>query len=116
MKKGVISIALFITGLAFSYVLVAFGIVGFLIGKYGGGKREGIEGRIRSIIIPMGKLRLHLHHWLIGTIMMLVCWVQGLSVYIPPEILYGVIGGFAWQGVYCYADWHRVVYRNPHRE
>ncbi len=99
-------------GSVFSYISVICWILGYLIAKYGGGRAAGIPGRIRSIVIPIGKFRLHLHHWLLGSLMMCVGLAKNVFIYIPPEVFYGMLGGFVWQGVYCYSDWYRVIYRS----
>lgn len=112
MGKLIITAGLFLLGLATSQLSILFGILGFLIAKFGGGESDGRRGRIRSIIIPLGEFRLHFHHWIIGLLLMVICWAKGVSPLIPPEAVYGTLGGLVWQGIYCYGDWHRIVYRH----
>ena len=101
-----------VIGAVFSYISVLCWIFGYLIAKYGGGKTDGIQGRIRSIVIPVGKFRLHLHHWLLGALMMCVGVAKSIFIYIPEEVFYGMLSGFVWQGVYCYGDWYRIIYKS----
>ena len=111
MIKKTLGTTLFLVGLIVNWITVFFGLCGFLIAKYSGGKEDGIQGRVRSIIIPLGKFRLHLHHWLVFSLMMFIGLIKSIFIYIPPEIFYGLLSGLAWQGVYSYGDWHRVIYR-----
>ena len=111
MVKRIATLLALAIGSVFSYISVLCWILGYFIAKCGGGRTEGIQGRIKSIIIPVGKFRLHLHHWLLGVLMMCVGLVKSIFLYIPPEVFYGMLGGFVWQGVYCYSDWHRIIYK-----
>ena len=111
MIKNTFATTLFLIGLIFSWITVFFGICGFLIAKYSGGKEDGIQGRVRSIIIPLGKFKLHLHHWIIFALMMFAGLAKNIFIYVPPEIFYGLLSGLAWQGVYSYSDWHKVICR-----
>jgi len=111
MIKNTFATMLFLIGLVFSWITVFFGICGFLIAKYSGGKEDGIQGRVRSIIIPLGKFKLHLHHWIIFALMMFAGLAKSIFIYFPPEIFYGLLGGLAWQGVYSYSDWYKFIYR-----
>ena len=110
--KRIATLAALGVGAVFSYISVLCWVSGYLLAKYGGGRTEGIEGRIRSIVIPIGKFRLHLHHWLLGVLVMCIGLIKSIFVYIPPEVFYGMLGGFVWQGVYCYSDWYRVIYKS----
>ncbi len=111
MKRNVTFTGLVI-GTFFSYLSIIFLISGFIIAKYGGGKKEGTPGRIKSIVIPMGGFKLHLHHWLFFSLIMLVGLADNIFMYVPKEVFYGSLTGLAWQGIYCYDDWHRVIYRS----
>lgn len=111
MTKLALSTVLFVAGIVSGYLYVIFGITGFLIAKLGGGRGDGERGLVPSIILPLGGFRLHLHHWIICGVAMAVLVGEGIHLAVSPEILYGLLGGVGWQGVYCYNDWHRVVYR-----
>ena len=111
MLKLLLTTVLFLAGIVLNWITVFFGIIGFLIAKYSGGSKEGIQGRVRSIIIPLGKFKLHLHHWIICGLLMLTGLAKSIFIYVPPELFYGFLGGLAWQGVYSYDDWYKVIYR-----
>ena len=111
MIKRIGTLLVLAAGIYFSYLVVVSCISGYLIGKYGSGRKEGVRGRVRSIMIPLGKLKLHLHHWLISFVIMSLGLTKGIYFFLPPEVFYGFLGGLAFQGVYCYNDWHRIVQR-----
>ena len=99
-------------GAVFSYPSTLCLISGFLIAKLGGGKQDGMQGRIRSIVIPMKGFNFHMHHWLFFSLFMLIGLAENIFMYIPQEVFYGLLSGMAWQGIYCYNDWHRVICRS----
>ncbi len=91
-------------------------ILGFLASKLGGGKKSGEKGRVKSILIPFGKRKIHVHHWIIALLLIPV----GFFVYVPllpPVIICGFLSGIAFQGIYSYRDWHKIVIpRHGNRE
>jgi len=112
MKMRIAGLILLVTvAIVVSYLAVVSWFTGFLIAKYGGGKVEGMQGRVRSIMIPLGRHKLHLHHWLICSGLIVVGIVRNFFLFLPPEMFFGLLGGLAFQGIYCYSDWHRIVFR-----
>ncbi len=97
-------------GLTLGYLFYLGCAAGFFICKFCGGSESGIQGRVRSIIIPLRGHEIHLHHWLISLIATVTSAVQGFFL-IAPGLFYGVLGGLMLQGILCYSDWHRVVRR-----
>jgi len=83
-------------------------ISGFLIAKHLGSKETGRRSKIPSIIIPLGMRKIHLHHWLICSMVIVVVLLRG-SWFLPSDLLYGFLGGVAVQGIYYYDDWHRIL-------
>jgi len=108
VKKKVTLASLFSASIILGYLSVAFWFLGFIIAKFLSTKADGKRGIVKSIIIPLGKYELHMHHWLI-------CFGIGIigiikNVYLlSPEIYYGFLGGLVFQGIYCYNDWHKIV-------
>lgn len=84
------------------------GLAGFAAARFGGGKREGRPGRVRSIIIPWRRHELHLHHWFLSSLASLAFAIKGFYL-LSPELFFGFLGGLAFQGIYCYNDWHRIL-------
>lgn len=83
-------------------------LLGILASKYMAGNSVGERGKVRSIIIPFRRWRIHFHHWLYSL------WLIGLSsatgmYFLTPTITYGLLGGIAFQGIYSYSDWHIIL-------
>lgn len=113
MKKKVTLISLFSAIIILGYLSITAWLLGFITAKFLGAKADGKRGRLKSIIIPLGKYKLHLHHWFIclgaGTLVMIK------DIYfLSPEMCYGFLGGLVFQGIYCYTDWYKIV--KPRRQ
>jgi hypothetical protein len=83
----------------------------FLVTKYLSAKETAQPSRVPSILVPIGNYRLHLHHWLVSSCALLAAFavLGSCSFVFPSEMLYGTLSGIAFQGIYCYDDWHRIV-------
>jgi len=112
MKKRVITI-LAATTFTFmpGYLLALSLITGLLASKFIAGRSTGEKGKIGSTIIPLGKKRIHLHHWLSSLWLIGVSFVTGFY-FLTPSITYGFLGGSMFQWIYSYRDWH-VIPVNP---
>jgi len=83
-------------------------ILGYLSARFFSGKETGVQGKIRSLIFSIGVWKIHFHHWLYGSIV-LICLLFFKAP--MPQFSFGILGGFILQGVICYSDWRRVVIR-----
>ena len=92
----------------FGYLFVISLFMGFLASKFIAGKSTGEKGRFNSIIIPLKKWRIHLHHWLYFLWLISISFVTGMY-FIAPAITFGTLGGITFQGIYCYRDWHIIL-------
>jgi len=108
MKRKTTLFTLLSMGIIIGYISFISWIVGFVIAKYLGGKIDGERGRLRSFFVPLGKYKFHLHHWLISSGIMTIILLKDIY-FLPPDLLYGFFGGLAFQGIYCYRDWHKIV-------
>jgi hypothetical protein len=109
VKKKIAAAALTILAtLIFSYLFIISIAIGFLASKSIAGKSTGERGKLRSILIPLGKWRIHLHHWLFSLWLISISIVTGMY-FIAPGITYGTLGGATFQGIYCYKDWHIIL-------
>lgn len=108
--KRVLLLGVLPVGLVMGYLFYLGCLLGYFVCKYCGGVEAGVQGRVRSIVIPLSSYEIHLHHWFLSTIAATVSAVQGFFL-IAPGLFYGVLGGLILQGILCYGDWHRIVRR-----
>ena len=112
-KRLVIILSTIVAGIMLGYLFFLSCLLGFLASKYVAGESVGAGGKVRSIVIPFRRWRIHFHHWLYSL------WLIGLSsatgiYFLAPTVTYGLLGGVAFQGVYCYSDW-RVILIGRHQ-
>lgn len=90
---------------------LAISISSFLVTKYLSARKTAQPSRLPSILVPLGNHRLHLHHWLISSCALVAAFVlvDASWLGLPSEMLYGTLSGIAFQGIYCYDDWHHIV-------
>ena len=109
MKKRVVTI---LSAIAFmlmlGYLFALSLLIGLLASKFIAGKSTGIKGKIRSIVIPFRRQRIHLHHWLYSLWLIGISFVTGFY-FLSPIITYGFLGGSVFQGIYSYGDWHVIL-------
>lgn len=68
------------------------------------------NGRVDSVFLDIGKWKVHLHHWIMGIIILAGIWV--IDYFYLPAFFAGVICGIIIQDIYDYNDWHKVILRN----
>ena len=93
-----------------SFPITLAGVTGYFLARWGGGKKVGLPGRIKSIILNIGRYRLHFHHWLIG----LSLFFLGIFAIVPAlkeTIFQGMIIGVFFQGIFDYPDWYKIIRR-----
>ena len=108
MKRKITIFVLLSTGIVLGYLSFISWFIGFLIAKYLGGKTAGERGKLRSFFIPLGKRKIHLHHWLISSGVMGFALFKGIYI-LSPDLFYGFLGGLAFQGIYYYSDWYKIL-------
>ena len=110
MKRKIALFVLLSIGIVLGYCSFISWASGFLIAKYLGGKKTGERGRLRSFFIPLKKYEIHLHHWLLTSLIIGITLVRG--VYFPTlDFFYGFCGGIVFHGIYCYRDWYKILVR-----
>lgn len=93
---------------------ISIGIfIGYFVTKFFSGKQAGEVGIIKSIIFNIGKYRLHLHHWFLSLIILIIATTFYLFQFLfLPQFFYAFLGGIIIQGTYNYKDWHKVILKN----
>lgn len=108
VKRKITLYVLLSTGIVLGYFSFVSWFIGFVIAKYLGGKTIGDRGRLSSLFIPLGKRTIHLHHWLLSSLVMGIPLVKG--IYVPfSDLYYGFFGGIVFHGIYCYRDWYKIL-------
>ncbi len=108
VKRKITLYVLLSTGIVLGYFSFISWSVGFLIAKYLGGKTAGKPGRLRSFFVPLGRRKIHLHHWLVSSWVMTFALFKGIYL-LSPDLFYGFLGGLAFQGIYYYSDWYKIL-------
>ena len=68
------------------------------------------NGRIDSIFLDYGKWKIHLHHWIMGIVVLAIVWV--IDYLYLPAFFAGVVCGVIIQDIYDYNDWHKIIVKN----
>ncbi len=110
-KKRIIIIVI-IGSLIMGYItfLISNAISYFLTKKISA-KKEGEESLIKSVRLKLTKrYYLHLHHWLISSLAMILVVEKEIFSGLWQQIVIGFLSGIIWQGIYCYRDWYKIFY------
>ena len=65
------------------------------------------SGKIDSVFLDIGKWKLHLHHWIMGIMILALVWV--IDYFYLPAFFAGAVCGIIIQDIYDYNDWHQVI-------
>ena len=86
-------------------IFLISGIFGFITASFIAGKK-GRKGIIAPIIFRIKDYKIHLHHWLISTIILII--LMFLNFY--NDVIYGFLTGLIIQGL-TYKDFYRIISR-----
>ena len=74
-------------------------------------KKLGIdEHNGDKVFIDIGKWKIHVHHWIMGIIVLAVVWI--IDYFYLPTFFAGVIFGIIIQDIYDYNDWYKIIVKN----
>ena len=85
-------------------------LLGYFVALFFAGPRTSTQGRIPSLVFRFRQYRVHLHHWLVFSHVLVIALVMHFFV-LTPLLFYGFLGGVVAQGVFHYRDWKAVVQR-----
>ena len=71
------------------YLFLLSWLIGFLASKYMAGKSIGERGKVRSVVIPLRRWGVHLHHWLYSLLLISLSFTTGMH-FLTPAITYGL--------------------------
>jgi len=89
--------------------------MGYFTGDFFAGSATGQQGLINSLILNLGNWQLHLHHWLIATLLLIFALAFLRKKFnFNPVLLYfsiGILSGLILQGLFAYDDWHKILFK-----
>jgi len=110
VKRKITIVVLLATGIVLGYLSFITWSVGFLLARYLSNKTSSESHRLlQSRIIPLGKYRIHLHHWLWSSCAIVAFAVFKGAYVLPSNLFYGFFGAIVFHGIYYYSDWCRVL-------
>ena len=68
------------------------------------------NGKVDCIYIDCGKYKIHLHHWILGALLLLLVWV--IDYFYLPRFFMGVVCGVIAHDIYDFNDWHKILVKN----
>jgi len=68
------------------------------------------NGKVDCIYIDCGKWKIHLHHWILGALLLLIVWF--IDFFYLPRFFVGVVCGVIAHDIYDYNDWHKILVKN----
>ncbi len=68
------------------------------------------RGNVDHIYIDCGKYKIHMHHWILGSLLLLLVWV--IDYFYLPRFFVGVMAGVIAHDIYDFNDWHKILVRN----
>ncbi len=109
MKRKITLVVLLSMCIILGYLSFIAWSVGFLLSKYLGSKKVGEPSKIKSYFIPLGKHKIHLHHWLLSSGVIVAFAVFEGAYVLPSNLVYGFFGAIVFHGIYSYSDWYKVL-------
>jgi uncharacterized membrane protein len=107
-RKKKIALTAFLATSIYSSILFTAGItVGYLATRFFY-KRYIENGPLKLIFIDIRGQKFHLHHWIIGILMVTFFLMAGWKSELP-KFLWGIIFGMILQDIYDFEDWHKVL-------
>jgi len=68
------------------------------------------NGKVDCIYIDCGKWKIHMHHWILGALFLLIVWF--IDYFYLPRFFIGMVCGIIAHDIYDYNDWHKVLVKN----
>ena len=101
------------TTLAFSsYISIPF-TAGIVIGYFGTNlfcKKFVKTGKVKIVIFDLGNWKIHLHHWIMGGLAILVIYFIGFLSSLPIFFI-GTLGGLIFHDFYTDKKWYKIIYK-----
>lgn len=108
-KKKIFSAAVLATSAYTSILFASSLILGYLVTRYF--YKKYIEnGALKEIYVDFRGWKIHLHHWISFSLIVLYLVLGGWS-FGNHEILLGILCGIVVHDIYDFNNWHEVIVR-----
>ena len=98
----------FVLAVSFYYsFLLALGLAVGYLGSKIYSKLLLESGKVDCIFIDCGKYKIHLHHWILGTLLLVLVWF--IDFFYLPRFFLGVVIGIIAHDIYDFNDWHKII-------
>lgn len=94
-------------------ILLALGLAMGYLGSKAFSKYFLENGKVDCIYIDCGKWKIHMHHWILGAILLAIVWFVDY-LYLP-RFFVGVVLGIIAHDIYDFNDWHKVLVKNEEK-
>jgi hypothetical protein len=101
--------AVFLASFYYSFLL-ALGLALGYIGSKVFSKYMLEKGIVDKIYIDCGKWKIHMHHWILGALLLFIVWI--IDYFYLPRFFIGVVCGIIAHDIYDFNDWHKVLEKN----
>jgi hypothetical protein len=108
--KGFPKLSVGVAPMLISFELGVSMVIGYFVARFLAGPKPNAQGRVPSLVVRVRAHRVHVHHWLLFSPILLVLLVSHVFI-LTPHLFYGFLGGVIAQGVLYYDDWASVVRR-----
>jgi hypothetical protein len=71
------------------------------------------NGKIDLIFLDFGKWQVHVHHWIMGVMVLAVVWV--VDYFYLPMFFVGAILGIIAHDIYDFNDWHKIIVKKENQ-
>jgi len=102
--------AFVVVALSYYSLLLALGLALGYLGSKIFSKYLLENGKVDCIFIDCGKYKIHLHHWILGAMLLLLVWF--IDYFYLPRFFVGVVAGIIAHDIYDFNDWHKILVKN----
>jgi len=93
----------------YSFLLASGILIGY-IGSKVFSKYFIEKGKVDCIFIDCGKWKIHIHHWILGALFLILVWF--IDRFYLPTFFTGAVLGIIAHDIYDFNDWHKVLVKN----
>lgn len=65
------------------------------------------RGNVDHMYIDCGKWKIHMHHWILGALLLFLVWI--IDYFYLPRFFVGVVVGVMAHDIYDFNDWHKIL-------